>query len=139
MCLFVILNDAFAAGDHGYTGRSSDLPRTVLVAEGLHGLGAGADKINFTAAANFVEMGILRQKAVPRMDRVDISDLRGTDDSIDLQITIGRLGRSDAIGFVSQFQIGAAPVGLAEDGHGFHAHLAAGAHDAKCDFATICN
>ena len=109
----------------------------VLVAQQLHRLGRRADEVDLAAAADLVEMGVLGQKAVAGMDRLDVADLRRADHPVDLQVAVGRLGGPDAIGLVGQFQIGAAAIRLAEDGHRLDAHLATGADDPQGDFAAI--
>ena len=83
--------------------------------------------------------GVLGQKTVARMNRLHVADLGGADDAVDLQIAVGGLGRADAIGLVGQFEVGGAAVGLAEDGHGFDAQLAAGANDPQGDLTAIGN
>ena len=84
-------------------------------------------------------MGVLGQEPVARMDRLHVADLGGADDAVDLQVAVGGPGRADAIGLVGQVQVGGPAVGLAEDGHGFDAHLAAGAEDPQGDFAPVGN
>ena len=82
-------------------------------------------------------MGVLGQKTVARMNRLNVADLGGADHAIDLQIAVGGLGRADAISLVGQFQVGRPAVGLAENSHRFHAQLAAGAEDAQGDLAAV--
>ena len=99
----------------------------------------GTDELDLATAADLGEMGVLGQKAVARMNRLHVADLGGADHPVDLQVAVGGLGRTDAIGFVGQVQVGGAPVGLAEDGHRLDAQLAAGAEDAQGDFAAVGN
>ena len=73
------------------------------------------------------------------MNRLHVADLGGADDAVDLQIAVGGLGRTDAIGLVGQSQIGGAAIGLAENGDRLDAQLAAGAKDAQGDFTAIGN
>ena len=111
--------------------------RRVLVAQQCHRLVRWADELDLAAAADLGEMGVLGQKAVARMDRLDVADLGRADDAVDLQIAVGGLGRADAIGLVGQVEVGGAAVGLAEDGDRLDAQLAAGADDPQGDLAAI--
>jgi hypothetical protein len=71
------------------------------------------------------------------MNGLHVAHLRGADDPIDFQVALRALGRPHAIGFVGQIKVGAAAIGLAVNGHGLDAQLAAGANNAKRNLATI--
>ena len=121
-------------GDLGFAGQP---PRLVLVAQLIHGFGRRPDEIDIAASADFVELGVLCQKPVPGMDRLDVAHLGGADHAVDPQVAVGALGRADAIGFVGHLEIGCLAVRFAVDNDGFDAHLAAGANDTESDFAAV--
>ncbi len=99
----------------------------------------GADELDLATAADFGKMGILGQKTVARMNRLHVADLGDADHPVDLQVALGGLGRTDAIRLVGQRQVGGAPVGLAEQGDGFNAQLAARTKDPQGDLTAIGN
>ena len=137
--LALALDQPLAAGHGGNVDFLGQSPGGVLVAHQGHRLVRGADELDLATAADLGKMGVFGQKTVARMNRLHVADLGGADDPVDLQVAVGGLGRADAIGFVGQFQVGGAAVGLAEDGHGLDAQLAAGAEDAQGDFAAVGN
>ena len=126
-------------GTVGTSTSLANLPGGVLVAHQGHRLVRGADELDLATAANLGEMRVFGQKSVARMNRLHVADLGGADDAVDLQIAVGGLRRTDAIGLVGQVEVGGAAVGLAEDGHRFDAQLAAGTKDAQGDFTAIGN
>ena len=109
----------------------------VFVAHQGHGLVRGTDELNVATAADIGKMRVFGQKTVARMYRLHVADLGGADDAVDLQVAVGGLGRSDAIGLVGQFQVGRAAIGLAEYRHRFDAQLAAGANNSQGNFTAI--
>ena len=137
--LGLALDQPLAAGHGGNVDFLGQFSGGVLVAHQGHRLVRGPDELDLATAANLGEMRILGQKTVARMNRLHVADFGGADDPVDLQVAVGGLGRTDAIRLVGQLQIGGAAVGLAENGHGFDAQLAAGAKDAQGDFTAIGN
>ena len=137
--LGLALDQPFAPRHRGHFGLPGHLAGRVLVAQHGHGLRGRADEGDVAIAADFGEMGVLGEKAVARMDRLHVAHFGRADDAIDFQIAFAGLGRTDAIGLVGHLQVGCAAVGLAEDGHGLHAQLAAGAEDPQGDLAPIGN
>ena len=135
--LGLALDQSLAAGHGGNVDLLGQFPGGVLVAHQGHRLVRGADELDLATAANFGEVGVFGQETVARMNRLHVADLGGADHAVDLQIAVGGLGRTDAIGLVGQFQVGGAAVGLAEDGHRLDAQLAAGAEDAQGDLTAI--
>ena len=132
-------DQALAAGDRGHSGVAGHAAGRVLVAHQRHRLVRGTDEFDVATAADVGEMGILRQEAVAGMDRLHVADLRGADHAVDLQVALRRLGQADAIGLVRQRQVGRAAVGLAENGHGLDAQLAAGTKNPQGDLTPVGN
>ena len=132
-----VFDQPFAAGHHGHIGGFGQLPGGVFVPQFGHRLRRGADEVDVATAADFVEVGVLRQKTVAGMDGLDVADFGGADDAVDFQITVGGFRRADAICFVGQIEIARTAIGFAEDGHGFDAQFAAGADDPQRNFAPI--
>ena len=124
-------------GTTGTPALPGNAPGLVLVAEPSHRLGSRADEVDLAAAANFVEMGVLGQETVARVDRLHVADLRRADHVGDFQIAVGRLGRADAIGLVGERQIVGVPVGFAEDRDRLDAQFAAGANHAEGDLSPV--
>ena len=103
--LFFPLDQSFAARYHGNIAFLRHFPGMILVPQQIHRFRRRADEVDLATAADLVEVGVLRQKTVAGMDGLDIPDFRRADYLIDLQIALSRLRRSNAVGFVSQFQI----------------------------------
>jgi len=82
-------------------------------------------------------MSVLGKEPVTRMDRVNVSDFRRTDQSVDAQIAFATGGRSDADRLVGHLDMHRVGVHLGIDGHGPDAEFAAGSDDADGDFATV--
>ena len=131
------LDQTLAARHHGNIAFPRHFPCTVLVPQQLHRFRRRADEVDLAAAADLVEVGVLRQKPVAGMNGLDVPHLRCTDYLIDLQIALNRLRRSNAVGFVSQFQIGAASVGLAVNGHRLDTQFPAGTDDPQGDLPPV--
>ncbi len=132
------VQQSIAAGDHRHLGLPRQVTGLVLVAQHFHRFGRGADEIDLATAADLVEMRVFGQEPVTRVDGLYISDFGRADHAINFQVAVTAAGGTDTIGFVGQFQVGSAPIGLAEDGYGFHAQFAAGANDSQRDLATVC-
>ena len=137
--LGLALDEALAARDGGHAGLAGHPAGRVLVAHQRHRLVRGTDELDVATAADVGEMGVLRQEAVAGMDRLHVADLRGADHAVDLQVAVRRLGQADAIGLVGQRQVVRAAVGLAENGHGLDAQLAAGTKDPQGDLTPVGN
>ena len=135
--LGLVFHQPFAAGHGGHVDFLGQLSGGIFIAHQGHGFVRGADEFDVATAADVGEMGVFGQKTVARMDRLHVADLGGADDAVDLQVAVGRLGRTDAIGLVGQFEIGRAAIGFAKYRHRFDAQLAAGTNDPQGDFAAI--
>ena len=73
------------------------------------------------------------------MDGVDIADFGGGDDAIDFEITLCAGSWADADGFVGGLDVKGVVIGFGVDGESTDAEVFAGADDAECDFAPICD
>ena len=81
--LFVV-DQPVAAGHDRHLGFAGQLAGRVLVAQLGHRLGRGADEVDVATAADFVEVGVLGEKAVAGMDRLHVADFGGADHAVDL-------------------------------------------------------
>ena len=82
--LVFVVDQPFAARHDRHFGLAGHCAGRVLVAQPGHGLRRGADEVDVAAAADFVEMGVFRQKTVAGMDRLHVADFGGADHAIDL-------------------------------------------------------
>ena len=73
------------------------------------------------------------------MDGVDICDFCGGDDAGDVEVGIFGGGWADADFFVGVFEVGCVFVRGGVDADGFDFEFLAGAHDAECDFTSVCD
>ncbi len=133
-----VLAQHLRRGDDGHTRLDRDAARAGLVAKLAHGLGLGADEGDPGRIAGIDEIGVFRQQAVARMDRVGAGLLGDADDLGNAQIGGDRpQPLADAIGLVRFEAVQAQLVLLGKDGDGLFAHFIGGAHDADRDFATV--
>src|SRR5437763_1369693 len=63
----------------------------------------------------------------------------GGDHVLDHQVTLARRGRTNPHRFVARAHMQRGAIGIAVDGDGADAHLAAGARHADGDLATVCD
>ena len=82
-------------------------------------------------------MGAFREKAVPRVDGVDIADFGSRDDAIDFEITLGAGSWADADGFVGGLDVKGVVIGFGVNGESTDAEVFAGADDAEGDLAAV--
>ena len=84
---------AIHARNTGHPGLLHGILGGNLVAHQAYGIGSRADEHKAAFFDAFGEIGVLRQKAVARMDGLRIGDFSGADDGRDVQIAlIGRRG-----------------------------------------------
>ena len=120
--------------------RDGHLPRAGLVAELPHRLGLGADEGDAGGGAGIHEVGVLRQEAVARMDRVRAGQLRHPDDLGDRQVRRDRpQPLADPVGLVRLEAVQAQLVLLGIDRDGALAHLVGRAHHPDGDLAPVCD
>ena len=121
-----------AGGLHGPDGGN-------LVAHEANRVGFGADEREARRFDALREIRILGKEAVAGMDTGCIGDLGRADDGGHVEVAVYRLRRADADGFVSEQYV--LEIGVSRRMHRdcLDTHLAAGAHYAKRDLATIGN
>ena len=81
--------------------------------------------------------GILRKKAVTRVDGLRAARLAGCDDGLHIEIAVPGRPWTDANGFIRIKHRTSKPIRIGIDGNGCNAETAQGANDTTCDFATI--
>src|SRR5450830_1697511 len=85
------------------------------------------------------KVGVFRQKAVARMNRLGVGHFGSADDGRHVQIAQRRRSRSDANRFICQLHVFRFTIRFGVHDHGLDAHFTACALDAESDFATIGN
>ena len=97
-----------AAGEPGTTGTLaaamiSLAPR--LDAHGADRSGRGADQLDARASARIGEIGVLAEKAVPRMHGVGTGSRRHFENTVDIQVALRRGSRTEGVGLVGQLDM----------------------------------
>jgi len=133
------LDGPVAVGRHRHPRRPRQPLGLDLVAQGAHGLDAGADELDLAAPADLGEVRVLGQEAVSGVYGLDVGQLGGGDDPGDVQVAFGRGARADADAVLCQVQPAGVAVGLAEDRHRLDPQLPAGADDAQGNLAAVCH
>jgi hypothetical protein len=82
-------------------------------------------------------VGVLGEKAVPRVHRVGAGDLGGADDRRDVEIALGRGGRPDADGFVREAHVERLRVDVRVDRDRANPHLPRRAQHAHRDLTPV--
>ena len=134
---FVVGDRAVAAGDHGQAELVHRAARLVLVAHQLHVFGRGADEGDAARLAGLGEVGVFGEQPVAGVDGVAAGRDGGVEHGVDVDVGLGDGGRADvgrAVGFADMQGVG---VGHGVDGVGLDAESAAGARDARGDFAAV--
>jgi hypothetical protein len=91
-------------------------PRGVLVTQPCHRVGLRPDEVDVATPADLVEVGILGEEAIARVNRLDVTDFGRANDTRDFEIAVGSPRRPNADGLVGQVEIMRPAIGLAEDG-----------------------
>lgn len=133
----LVLNDSVGARGNLDPGFASERPADVLVLERRHRPRAGADEADVAARADLLEMGVLREESVPRMDGIHVGDLGGADDAVDAQVAFRGRTLSDADGLVGHVDVHGIGVGFGVDRDGPDVQFLASADDAHGDFPAI--
>src|SRR4029077_8340024 len=110
-------------------------PGARLLAHLLHRLGRRTDERDAGVRAGARALRVLREEAVPRVDRVGAGGLAGGDHVLDREVALARGRRAHAHRFVAGAHVQGGAIGVAVDGDGGDAHLLAGAGDAEGDLA----
>ena len=109
-----------------------------FVAHQFEALRFRPDKKNPLAGAGPGEFGILREKAVARMDRIDRVFLRRRHHPRDVEIGTDRTpGLRQHVGLVGLEAMNAEPVLLGKNGHGTEVQFGGGAKDPDGNFAAV--
>ena len=85
-----VVGKRFGRGHDWHANGDREIARGDLVAERAHGLRSGPDEEDAMVGAGFREFRALRQKAVTRMDRVDLCGNRDPDHLFDREIGLER-------------------------------------------------
>jgi hypothetical protein len=134
--LVIVIDQTIAARDHGHP-EAIAIDRAVFLSPSISiASGVGPMK-SISQAANFIEVGVLRQKAVAGVDRVDAADFGRADDLIDPQIAVRAAWRADAERLIGQADVHRIGVGLAVNGDRLDPHLATGSNDSQRDLASV--
>src|SRR5690606_20534406 len=97
-----------------------------------------ADKDNALFLAPGRKLGVFRQKAVPRVDRVDLFALGDLDDALDVQVGLdGTFAPADQVGLVRLVPVQREAVFFGINGDGLFVKFAASTKDADRDLAAI--
>src|ERR1700736_6000534 len=105
----------------------------------MHRLRGRTNEFDLATFADFCEVRVLGEKAVTRMNGVDIADLGRAHDTIDLQITFIAWRRADADRFVCQLDMKRIDIRLRINCKRADAQFLASADDAQCNFTAISN
>ncbi len=108
-----------------------------LAAHGVDGGGGWAEEDQPGLFDGAGELGVLREEAVARVDRLGAAGLGRLDQLVDAQVALGRLGAAQVdadIGFASMARAG---VDGAVHRNGGQAHGLGGAHHAAGDLAAV--
>ena len=135
--LGLILDDPIAPRRYWHTGLTRRGPGGILVAHRPHRGRRWPDEFDFTALADLGEVRVFRQEAVAGMNRIDVAHFGRAHDAIDLQVTVGARGGTDADRFVRQLHMERIDVGLRVDSQRADIEFLAGANDAKRDFSAV--
>src|SRR5262245_24943417 len=132
-----VFDQALAAGRDRH---ARSLHRTLglrFIAHYPDDLGRRADEGDVAFAADLGEVGILGEKSVPRMYRVDVGDFGRRDDLRDVQVALRRGRGADANHFVREAHVQGVAVGLGIHGDCFDTEFTTGPNDPAGDFTTI--
>jgi hypothetical protein len=127
------------ARQHRESRRHRVVPRRELVPGRLEHVRARPDEHDARRLARPREPRVLRQEAVARVDRIRSGRVRGRDDRLHIEITLGRAHGPDpdcAVGQPGRYRV---RVSVRDRQHGLDAEPLAGAQHADGDLAAIGN
>src|SRR2546425_3105616 len=127
------------AGDDRHARREHPLARLDLRAHRLDRLGRRADPHESALATGACERGVLRQEAVARMNRLGACPPGRLEDSLLIQVALGRRAASDQVGLVGVGHVRSVAVGLRVHGDGPDPELPQGSEDADRDLTAVGN
>ena len=109
---------AVIAGDAGNAGRDHQALGSAFVSHCLDRVRRRTDEDDACLAAGGREIGILRQEAVPGVDRIGAHPAGGLDDPRDVQVGLGRRRSTDVDCLVRDRRVHRAQVGVGVHRHG---------------------
>ena len=125
------------AGDHRRPGRHGRPAGLGLVAQPGHRLRGRSDERQAGLGHRSGEPGVLGQEPVARVDHRGPAAVGDLDDPGDVQVRLGRGGRSQQVGVVGDLDVERAAVGLRVHGHRGDVHLPARPQDPAGDLAPV--
>ena len=108
-----------------------------LGSERAHGRSGWTDELDAGRLAGVRERRLLGQESVARMDGIRATVVRDLDDSVQLQIGLGRRRAPDVVRLIGVADVDRAAVGVRVDGGGCDPELATCTHDADGDLAPV--
>src|SRR5579862_9562256 len=96
-----------------------------------------ADKLDLGCFTDLGEIGVLAQKAVAGMNRIDIRNFSGTDHRRYIQVAARAFCRPNTNGLIGEAYMQAVAVSFRIYRHGLYAQILAGTNNAYGDFAAI--
>jgi len=96
-----------------------------------------AYKLDVAFRAQFSKSGILRQKTIPRMNRIGIRNLGCRNNLLDIQVALRRRSRSNANMLIGKLDRNRILVSLAVHGNCANPLLFTGTDNSKRNLATI--
>jgi hypothetical protein len=125
-------------GHDGDARGNGEVARADLVAQPTHDLRRRADEDQARLGTCFGERGILGEKAVARMNRIDLRRLRDTHDVGDIEVSVDRRASgANEIALVRLHPMQREAVFLGIDRDRADAKLGRGAHHANGDLAAV--
>src|SRR5579883_1503857 len=135
--LINILYNAIGAADNGHTCFTHRVLSAGLIPHGLDHIRFGADEDETGSVADIRELGILRQEAISRMDRLCIRKMRRTYDARNIKVTLSTGSGADTDRFIGKTNVKRMAVSFGINGDGLHAHFATRTNNTKGDLAAI--
>src|SRR5579871_543488 len=137
--LFDTAKHPIGAGQDGHVGFFHRLTGFFFFAHEANHTGRRPYEFDAAALANLGEVGILAEKAIPRMDGVNVGDFCRADYSGNIQIALRGARRPDAYRFIGKAHMERITVGIAVNRYSADSQLLACANHAQSNFATIGN
>ena len=125
------------AGSDRYAIGHRRRTRGRLVAHHRDHLGRWPDESDAGRFTNFREAGIFGKKPIARMDRLRAGDFGSGDDAIHFKVRLLARSGPDADRLVGELDMHRVDIRLGVNSDRFDIEFAAGADDAKGDFATV--
>ncbi len=134
-----ILARTVVSGNHRNAGLIDQRLGFALRAHRPNGIGAGSDEDDVGLAACLRKRRILRQEAVPGVNRVGVRERGSLEDLVDAQVALAARRGAQQNRFVRLGDERHRRVCIGVDRHGRNSHLAASPHDATGNLAPVGN